>query len=63
MKDKIDTLDWSSITEDMHSNGYAIVSKILTSKQCEEIIQLYEVQAFVQENRIDGAVPFRKRGV
>jgi hypothetical protein len=44
MKDKIDTLDWSSITEDMHSNGYAVVSKILTSKQCEEIIQLYEEQ-------------------
>ncbi|MFT4755077.1 MAG: hypothetical protein ACI85Q_002642 [Salibacteraceae bacterium] len=44
MTDKINTLDWDGITEDMHSKGYAVVSKILTSKQCEELIQLYEKQ-------------------
>ena len=37
-------MDWNLITESMHSKGYAIASKILTSKQCEEIIQLYENQ-------------------
>lgn len=44
MTNKIKTLDWALITESMHSNGYAIVSEILISKQCEEIIQLYQKQ-------------------
>lgn len=42
MTNKINALDWSLITESMHANGYAIAPKILTSKQCEEIIALYE---------------------
>jgi len=44
MTDKINSLDWNTITEDMHSQGYALASEILTSNQCKEIIHLYENQ-------------------
>ncbi len=42
MTNKINELDWALITERMNSNGYAIVSKILSSEQCEEIIEMYQ---------------------
>ncbi|WP_424001421.1 2OG-Fe(II) oxygenase [Maribacter sp. IgM3_T14_3] len=44
MTDKINSLDWNTITEEMHSQGYALASEILTSNQCKEIIHLYENQ-------------------
>jgi len=39
---KITTLDWDRITQELHSQGYAIVPNVLTPDQCREIIALYE---------------------
>lgn len=44
MTTKISELDWATITEDLHSKGYSIVPKVLTSKECDDIVQLYELE-------------------
>jgi len=38
---KISTIDWQVVTNEMHTNGYAIIPKLLTNKQCSELIQGY----------------------
>ena len=40
--DKIMALDWNAITEELHAKGYCKVPKVLSSEQCEELIQSYE---------------------
>jgi hypothetical protein len=37
----INQLNWAGITEGMHQNGYAQVSKVLTAAECSELIDLY----------------------
>lgn len=39
---KIENADWQSITETMHQNGYAIVPKLLSDKQCEVLKADYD---------------------
>ncbi|WP_373801892.1 2OG-Fe(II) oxygenase [Bacteroides heparinolyticus] len=34
---KIESVDWQSITEMMHQNGYAIIDKLLSEEQCEQL--------------------------
>lgn len=34
---KIVSVDWQNITEEMHYKGFAIISNLLTNKQCEEL--------------------------
>ena len=44
MKDiqsKIRTVDWKHTAEEMHTKGYAIIPKLLTSQQCEELKSAY----------------------
>ena len=44
MKEKIDSIDWQSITLEMHEKGYAIVPKLLSNEQCNELISGYNTQ-------------------
>jgi len=39
---KIASLDWQHITEAMHQNGFAVVSKLLTEEQCEGLKENYK---------------------
>ncbi len=40
--DKIKALDWNAIAEELHAKGYCKVPKVLSSEQCEVLIQSYE---------------------
>ena len=42
--DKVKALDWSAITNELHSKGYCQVPKILNEGACEELISLYQRQ-------------------
>lgn len=42
MIDKINQLDWEAITNSMHTRGYAVISKLLSTPQCQEFINLYD---------------------
>lgn len=39
---KIEQADWQKITEAMHENGFAILPKLLTEEECEEMKGHYE---------------------
>ncbi|WP_344975953.1 2OG-Fe(II) oxygenase [Compostibacter hankyongensis] len=41
IKQKLQKTDWQSITEIMHTNGYAIIPNLLSDKQCEMLITGY----------------------
>lgn len=41
LKSKLATIDWQSISESMNEKGYAIIPKILSDEQCNELIQEY----------------------
>lgn len=41
IEEKIMSLNWQNITEEMHEKGYAIIPKLLTSNQCTELISEY----------------------
>ena len=34
---KIENADWQSITETMHTNGYAIIPHLLSDNDCEDL--------------------------
>ncbi|WP_335966387.1 2OG-Fe(II) oxygenase [Galbibacter sp. PAP.153] len=38
---KIATIDWNTVTAQMHEKGYAIVPKFINQKQCNTLIGLY----------------------
>ncbi len=38
MEEKIASINWQNIVEEMHEKGFAIISKILTSDQCTDFI-------------------------
>lgn len=44
LKTKLATTDWQSVSESMNEKGYAIIPKILSDKQCNELIQEYNNQ-------------------
>lgn len=41
LTEKIDQLDWQTITQQLHNNGYALVPKILDNLHCEQLITQY----------------------
>lgn len=41
LKSKLATIDWQSISESLNEKGYAIIPKILSDEQCNELIQEY----------------------
>ncbi|MDJ1469086.1 2OG-Fe(II) oxygenase [Xanthocytophaga flava] len=42
IKEKINVLNWQSITKEMNEKGFACVSALLSETQCEELIQQYD---------------------
>ena len=44
LKTKLATTDWQSVTESMNEKGYAIIPKILSDEQCNELIKEYNNQ-------------------
>ena len=38
----LSTTNWQDVTESMNGKGYALIPKILTADQCEELIQAYD---------------------
>lgn len=42
LKTKLISTDWQTVTASMNEKGYAIIPKILTDGQCEELIQAYD---------------------
>jgi len=44
MTNDINELGWVKITEDLHTKGYSNVPNVLTIKECENLVQLYEVE-------------------
>lgn len=49
MKEKIDSIDWQSITQEMHEKGYAIVPKLLSNVQCNKLISGYNTQQYYRK--------------
>ncbi|WP_298507126.1 2OG-Fe(II) oxygenase [uncultured Maribacter sp.] len=41
LKTKLATTDWQSVSESMNEKGYAIIPKIISDEQCNEIIKEY----------------------
>ncbi len=41
VKEKIASIDWKNIVEEMHAKGFAIIPKLLTNEQCTELIRNY----------------------
>src|SRR5271170_1873518 len=41
IKDRIDSLNWETIANDMNDKGYAHISNTLTEKECEELVSQY----------------------
>lgn len=42
IQEKIETINWQSITEEMHKKGYAILPKLISDKKCKSLINLYD---------------------
>ena len=42
MKGKIESLDWTVVSDKMNDKGYALISNLLTNEQCNSLSQLYE---------------------
>ncbi|MFP8892309.1 2OG-Fe(II) oxygenase [Chryseobacterium sp. EZn1] len=52
MKDIIHTIkniDWESLTETMHQNGYAIIDNLLSENECEKLKLDYDHPAFYRK--------------
>ncbi|MDR6370403.1 hypothetical protein J2795_001053 [Chryseobacterium bernardetii] len=52
MKDiihKIKNIDWQSITETMHENGYAIIPNLLSEEECEIMKSDYDQSTFYRK--------------
>ena len=44
MHERISNVDWGKVTEEMHEQGYAVVSKLLSEEDCEGLINNYDNQ-------------------
>ncbi len=42
IEEKISSLDWQAITEDMHQQGFALASNLLSDEQCDGLINDYQ---------------------
>jgi hypothetical protein len=42
IKTNLTQTDWQAVTESMNEKGYALIPKILTEEQCQELIQTYD---------------------
>lgn len=42
MEEKIDSINWQNIANEMHEKGFAIISKLLTSEQCITLTKCYD---------------------
>lgn len=40
IEEKIMSLNWQTITEEMHEKGFAIIPKLLTGEQCAPLLVL-----------------------
>ena len=49
MEEKIQSIDWQKIAEEMHEKGFATVPKLLTNDQCVELIRSYDDPAFYRK--------------
>jgi hypothetical protein len=49
IQQRIDLLNWEKVLEDMNDNGYALVPKILTNKECDEFISQYNNEALYRK--------------
>jgi hypothetical protein len=38
---RLQTKNWDKATEDLHQQGYAVVSNVLNKKECEDLIHSY----------------------
>lgn len=41
IEEKIASINWQNIVEEMHENGFAIIPKLLTTEQCTDLIRNY----------------------
>lgn len=41
VKEKIASIDWQNIAEEMHAKGFSIIPKLITNEQCTELIRSY----------------------
>lgn len=42
IQEKIEVIDWQKVTENMHERGYAIVPKLLSDANCEDLLKNYD---------------------
>ena len=42
IEEKISSLNWQAITEDMHQQGFALVNNLLSDEQCNGLIKDYQ---------------------
>lgn len=42
LETKLNKTDWQDVTESMNKRGYALIYKILTDDQCEELVEAYD---------------------
>ena len=49
IKERIDMLNWSGITEDLNERGYACASQILTNDECSELVSQYNNNALYRK--------------
>jgi len=49
LKERIELLNWSRITEDLNENGYAVASNILTDAECDEFVHQYKNEALYRK--------------
>ncbi len=42
LSSRIAAVDWHKVTSDMNEKGYALVPNVLSEKQCQELIDMYE---------------------
>ncbi len=49
MKQTIEQLDWDGITSQMNDTGYALARNVLTAKECDNLVQRYDVQSLYRK--------------
>ena len=42
MKQKIEAINWRSLTESMHEKGYALVPDLLSNDDCQQLLKNYD---------------------
>ena len=47
--ERLENIDWSNISEKMHSNGFASVSSLLTKEECAGLIKSYDSQSLYRK--------------